>query len=151
MSVTLEIWWNHCAIKFPGFERVYSIRIDVKVYIVACDRKSKSYFIVAYKLTQLCCHWIYVAIKMRHYLPLTFEMFFSVYITENLNSCRFFDDEITTSIFFLTLHGDAMLHILNLHPPHSISERVKKIKPTFLYSISAYSILNMNNSLCFIH
>ncbi|KAK3544683.1 hypothetical protein QTP86_026152 [Hemibagrus guttatus] len=59
------------------------IRIDVEVYIVACDP----------------------------------------YIIEKLKSCKFFDDEITTSIFFLTLH-DAMLHILNLHPPFSVSEKV---------------------------
>ncbi|GAA6097249.1 solute carrier family 26 member 3, tandem duplicate 2 [Tachysurus ichikawai] len=59
------------------------IRIDVEVYIVACDP----------------------------------------YIIEKLKSCKFFDDEIKTSIFFLTLH-DAVLHILNLHPPHSICEKV---------------------------
>ncbi|XP_036374299.1 solute carrier family 26 member 3 [Megalops cyprinoides] len=50
------------------------IRVDVEVYIVACD----------------------------------------AYILEKLQSCRFFDDEIKTSIFFLTLH-DAMLHILQRH------------------------------------
>ncbi|KAG7320374.1 hypothetical protein KOW79_016227, partial [Hemibagrus wyckioides] len=59
------------------------IRIDVEVYIVACDP----------------------------------------YIIEKLKSCKFFDDEITTSIFFLTLH-DAMLHILNVHTPLSISEKL---------------------------
>ncbi|XP_060759518.1 solute carrier family 26 member 3, tandem duplicate 2 [Neoarius graeffei] len=59
------------------------IRIDVEVYIVACDP----------------------------------------YIIEKLKSCKFFDDEITTSIFYLTLH-DAMLHILEHHPPLSISEKV---------------------------
>ncbi|KAJ8381631.1 hypothetical protein SKAU_G00024090 [Synaphobranchus kaupii] len=51
------------------------IRVDVEVYIVACD----------------------------------------AYILEKLHSCMFFDDEIKTSIFFLTLH-DAMLHILKKHP-----------------------------------
>ncbi|XP_060745503.1 solute carrier family 26 member 3, tandem duplicate 2 [Tachysurus vachellii] len=59
------------------------IRIDVEVYIVACDP----------------------------------------YIIEKLKSCKFFDDEIKTSIFFLTLH-DAVLHIRNLHPPYSICEKV---------------------------
>ncbi|KAJ8386682.1 hypothetical protein AAFF_G00167980 [Aldrovandia affinis] len=54
------------------------IRVDVEVYIVACD----------------------------------------VYILEKLHSCKFFDDEIKTSIFFLTLH-DAMLHILEKHPDQS--------------------------------
>ncbi|XP_061107821.1 solute carrier family 26 member 3, tandem duplicate 2 [Conger conger] len=51
------------------------IRVDVEIYIVACD----------------------------------------AYILEKLHSCKFFDDEIKTSIFFLTLH-DAMLHILEKHP-----------------------------------
>ncbi|XP_061107819.1 chloride anion exchanger-like [Conger conger] len=54
------------------------IRVDVAVYIVACD----------------------------------------VYILEKLHSCKFFDDEIKTSIFFLTLH-DAVLHILEKHPDQS--------------------------------
>ncbi|XP_055016012.1 chloride anion exchanger-like [Boleophthalmus pectinirostris] len=51
------------------------IRIEVEVYIVACDP----------------------------------------YILEKLHSCGFFDDEVTPSIFFLTLH-DAMLNILERHP-----------------------------------
>ncbi|XP_066522945.1 solute carrier family 26 member 3, tandem duplicate 2 [Hoplias malabaricus] len=59
------------------------IRVDVAVYIVACDP----------------------------------------YIIEKLKSCRFFDDEIRTSIFFLTLH-DAMLHILEVNPPLSVCEKV---------------------------
>ncbi|KAJ8386683.1 hypothetical protein AAFF_G00167990 [Aldrovandia affinis] len=54
------------------------VRVDVEVYIVACD----------------------------------------IYILEKLHSCKFFDDEIKTSIFFLTLH-DAMLHILEKHPDQS--------------------------------
>ncbi|KAJ8381632.1 hypothetical protein SKAU_G00024100 [Synaphobranchus kaupii] len=54
------------------------IRVDVEVYIVACD----------------------------------------AYILEKLHSCNFFDDEIKTSIFFLTLH-DAMLHILEKNPDQS--------------------------------
>uniref|UniRef100_A0A8B9H5M7 Solute carrier family 26 member 3, tandem duplicate 2 n=1 Tax=Astyanax mexicanus TaxID=7994 RepID=A0A8B9H5M7_ASTMX len=59
------------------------IRIDVEIYIVACDP----------------------------------------YIIEKLKSCSFFDHEIKTSIFFVTLH-DAMLHILERHPPLSVSEKV---------------------------
>ncbi|XP_046730298.1 solute carrier family 26 member 3, tandem duplicate 2 isoform X3 [Silurus meridionalis] len=59
------------------------IRIDVEVYIVACNP----------------------------------------YIIEKLKNCKFFDDEIKTSIFFLTIH-DAMLHILSMHPPLSISQMV---------------------------
>ncbi|XP_036375589.1 chloride anion exchanger-like [Megalops cyprinoides] len=51
------------------------IRVDVEVYIVACDS----------------------------------------HIFKKLHSCKFFDSEIKTSIFFLTLH-DAVLHILEKHP-----------------------------------
>uniref|UniRef100_A0A673YRA4 STAS domain-containing protein n=1 Tax=Salmo trutta TaxID=8032 RepID=A0A673YRA4_SALTR len=51
------------------------IRVEVEVYIVACD----------------------------------------VYIQKKLHSCMFFDDEVKSSMFFLTLH-DAMLHILEKHP-----------------------------------
>uniref|UniRef100_A0A8C5EHQ4 Chloride anion exchanger-like n=1 Tax=Gouania willdenowi TaxID=441366 RepID=A0A8C5EHQ4_GOUWI len=53
------------------------IRIEVMVYIVACDR--------------------------------TYE------IHTKLHDCCFFDDEVQSSMFFLTLH-DAMLHILEKHP-----------------------------------
>ncbi|XP_031438983.1 solute carrier family 26 member 3, tandem duplicate 2 isoform X1 [Clupea harengus] len=63
------------------------IRVDVNIYIVACD----------------------------------------MYVYEKLHSCKFFDDEIQTSMFFLTLH-DAMLHILERHPDtsklDSVSEKV---------------------------
>ncbi|CAN9508080.1 unnamed protein product [Ophioblennius macclurei] len=51
------------------------IRVEVEVYIVACD----------------------------------------TYILEKLHACNFFDNEVQSSIFFLTLH-DAMLHILEKHP-----------------------------------
>uniref|UniRef100_A0A8C8K9K7 STAS domain-containing protein n=1 Tax=Oncorhynchus tshawytscha TaxID=74940 RepID=A0A8C8K9K7_ONCTS len=51
------------------------IRVEVEVYIVACD----------------------------------------AYILKKLHSCMFFDDEVKSSMFFLTLH-DAMLHILEKHP-----------------------------------
>ncbi|KAJ8261818.1 hypothetical protein GJAV_G00158770 [Gymnothorax javanicus] len=59
------------------------IRVDVEVYIVACD----------------------------------------VYILEKMHSCNFFDNEVKTSIFFLTLH-DAMLHILEKHPDHSVGRDI---------------------------
>ncbi|XP_030632042.1 solute carrier family 26 member 3, tandem duplicate 2 [Chanos chanos] len=61
------------------------IRVDVEIYIVACDP----------------------------------------YIIEKLHSCKFFDDEIKSSIFFLTLH-DAMLYILEKHPQERkiLSEKV---------------------------
>ncbi|XP_061815030.1 chloride anion exchanger-like [Nerophis lumbriciformis] len=51
------------------------VRVEVDVYIVACDP----------------------------------------YILEKLHHCRFFDEELKPSLFFLTLH-DAMLHILDKHP-----------------------------------
>uniref|UniRef100_A0A8C9YPK6 Solute carrier family 26 member 3 n=1 Tax=Sander lucioperca TaxID=283035 RepID=A0A8C9YPK6_SANLU len=51
------------------------IRVEVEVYIVACDP----------------------------------------YILKKLHDCCFFDDEVQSSMFFLTLH-DAMLHILKKHP-----------------------------------
>lgn len=38
----------------------------------------------------------------------------TVNILETLHSCMFFDDEIQTSMFFLTIH-DAMLHALEKH------------------------------------
>ncbi|XP_045555837.1 chloride anion exchanger isoform X2 [Salmo salar] len=59
------------------------IRVQVEVYIVACD----------------------------------------AYILEKLHSCKFFDDEVKSSMFFLTLH-DAMLHILEKHPVNSENTKV---------------------------
>uniref|UniRef100_A0A8C7W6E4 STAS domain-containing protein n=1 Tax=Oncorhynchus mykiss TaxID=8022 RepID=A0A8C7W6E4_ONCMY len=59
------------------------IRVEVEVYIVACDE----------------------------------------YILEKLHSCKFFDDEVKSSMFFLTLH-DAMLHILEKHPVNSENTKV---------------------------
>uniref|UniRef100_A0A674E641 STAS domain-containing protein n=1 Tax=Salmo trutta TaxID=8032 RepID=A0A674E641_SALTR len=59
------------------------IRVEVEVYIVACD----------------------------------------AYILEKLHSCKFFDDEVKSSMFFLTLH-DAMLHILEKHPVNSENTKV---------------------------
>uniref|UniRef100_A0A9R1SIS3 Solute carrier family 26 member 3, tandem duplicate 2 n=2 Tax=Cyprinus carpio TaxID=7962 RepID=A0A9R1SIS3_CYPCA len=47
------------------------------------------------------------------------------YIIEKLRNCKFFDDEIKTSIFFLTIH-DAMLFIHESHPPKTVSEEVNK-------------------------
>uniref|UniRef100_A0A672NP91 Solute carrier family 26 member 4 n=1 Tax=Sinocyclocheilus grahami TaxID=75366 RepID=A0A672NP91_SINGR len=47
------------------------------------------------------------------------------YIIEKLRNCTFFDDEIKTSIFFLTIH-DAMLCIHESHPPKTVSEKVTK-------------------------
>uniref|UniRef100_A0A8C7DS64 Solute carrier family 26 member 3 n=1 Tax=Oncorhynchus kisutch TaxID=8019 RepID=A0A8C7DS64_ONCKI len=59
------------------------IRVEVEVYIVACDE----------------------------------------YILEKLHSCKFFDDEVKSSMFFLTLH-DAMLHILEKHPVNSENTKI---------------------------
>lgn len=55
----------------------------------------------------------------------------AVYVYEKLHSVKFFDDEVQTSMFFVTLH-DAMLHILEKHPDTSkaenVSEKVKNNK-----------------------
>uniref|UniRef100_A0A671L5K8 Chloride anion exchanger-like n=1 Tax=Sinocyclocheilus anshuiensis TaxID=1608454 RepID=A0A671L5K8_9TELE len=56
-------------------------------------------------------------------VTLTFDMSFAAYIIEKLRNCKFFDDEIKTSIFFLTIH-DAMLFIHESHPPKTVSEKV---------------------------
>ncbi|XP_056604357.1 chloride anion exchanger-like [Triplophysa dalaica] len=45
------------------------------------------------------------------------------YIIEKLRKCKFFDDEIKTSIFFLTIH-DAMLCIHESHPSITVSGKV---------------------------
>uniref|UniRef100_A0A3Q3NM99 Chloride anion exchanger-like n=1 Tax=Mastacembelus armatus TaxID=205130 RepID=A0A3Q3NM99_9TELE len=47
------------------------------------------------------------------------------YILEKLHSCMFFDDEIQTSMFFLTLH-DAMLHVLKKHKDRNIGWVVRQ-------------------------
>lgn len=60
-----------------------------------------------------------------------YNFFFSptAYILEKLHDCCFFDDEVQSSMFYLTLH-DAMLSILEKHPEtmHKKSgcEKVKK-------------------------
>ncbi|XP_036433411.1 chloride anion exchanger-like [Colossoma macropomum] len=48
-----------------------------------------------------------------------------VYVLEKLHNCMFFDDEITTSMFYPTIH-DAMLHILEKHPSDSKGQEYKK-------------------------
>uniref|UniRef100_A0A8C7PK15 STAS domain-containing protein n=1 Tax=Oncorhynchus mykiss TaxID=8022 RepID=A0A8C7PK15_ONCMY len=57
------------------------------------------------------------------------------YILKKLHSCMFFDDEVKSSMFFLTLH-DAMLHILDKHPVNS--ENTKRCQtlswPTSLHT-----------------
>uniref|UniRef100_A0A8C7DND8 Solute carrier family 26 member 3 n=1 Tax=Oncorhynchus kisutch TaxID=8019 RepID=A0A8C7DND8_ONCKI len=75
------------------------IRVEVEVYIVACDE----------------------------------------YILEKLHSCKFFDDEVKSSMFFLTLH-DAMLHILEKHPVNSENTKVCEKSSTIKM------IINKNNS-----
>uniref|UniRef100_A0A8C1ZW05 Solute carrier family 26 member 3, tandem duplicate 2 n=1 Tax=Cyprinus carpio TaxID=7962 RepID=A0A8C1ZW05_CYPCA len=47
------------------------------------------------------------------------------YIIEKLRNCKFFDDEIKTSIFFLTIH-DAMLFIHESHPPKTVKGKIKE-------------------------
>ncbi|XP_048124048.1 chloride anion exchanger-like isoform X2 [Alosa alosa] len=65
------------------------IRVDVNIYIVACD----------------------------------------MYLYKKLQSIKFFDDEIQTSMFFVTLH-DAMLHILERHPDTTNVDSVTEKVPT---------------------
>ncbi len=50
---------------------------------------------------------------------------FPAYIIEKLRNCKFFDDEIKTSTFFLTIH-DAMLFIHESHPPKTVSDKVNE-------------------------
>ncbi|XP_062374234.1 chloride anion exchanger-like [Sardina pilchardus] len=65
------------------------IRVDVNIYIVACD----------------------------------------MYVYEKLHGIGFFDDEVQTSMFYLTLH-DAMLHILERHPDTTKVDSVHDKVPT---------------------
>ncbi|XP_006633439.2 chloride anion exchanger [Lepisosteus oculatus] len=76
------------------------IRVDIDVYIVACDSN----------------------------------------ILDKLHECQFFDHEIKTSIFFLTIH-DAMLHILEKHPNTGY-----EIKPGMINSLNTYE-KNRENGL----
>lgn len=53
-------------------------------------------------------------------------------LLEKLERCGFFDDDITTSIIFLTVH-DAVLHIFikkNLHSIYKYRESKEEIKET---------------------
>ncbi|XP_051974709.1 solute carrier family 26 member 3, tandem duplicate 2 [Xyrauchen texanus] len=56
------------------------------------------------------------------------------YIIEKLRKCQFFDDEIKTSIFFLTIH-DAMLYIYESHPLRTVSGSIP------------YQHINLSNGL----
>ncbi|KAL6460029.1 hypothetical protein MHYP_G00317880 [Metynnis hypsauchen] len=48
------------------------------------------------------------------------------YVFEKLLNCMFFDDEITTSMFYPTIH-DAVLHTLEEHPSHSKGQEYEKV------------------------
>ncbi|KAI3366982.1 hypothetical protein L3Q82_009616 [Scortum barcoo] len=76
------------------------IRVEVNVYIVACDP----------------------------------------YILEKLHNCCFFDDEVQSSMFFLTLH-DAMLHILEMQPESAES------KPDYSQIITTVTVHHPGGSL----
>ncbi|TRY97499.1 hypothetical protein DNTS_013754, partial [Danionella cerebrum] len=45
------------------------------------------------------------------------------YIIDKLRNCNFFEDEIKTSIFYLTIH-DAILHIHESNPPKTVSGNI---------------------------
>uniref|UniRef100_A0A671MUV4 Solute carrier family 26 member 3, tandem duplicate 2 n=1 Tax=Sinocyclocheilus anshuiensis TaxID=1608454 RepID=A0A671MUV4_9TELE len=49
-----------------------------------------------------------------------------IYIVGCDRTVHFFDDEIKTSIFFLTIH-DAMLFIHESHPPKTVSEKMSEV------------------------
>uniref|UniRef100_A0A3B3T5A1 Solute carrier family 26 member 3, tandem duplicate 2 n=1 Tax=Paramormyrops kingsleyae TaxID=1676925 RepID=A0A3B3T5A1_9TELE len=80
------------------------IRVEVDVYIVACDR----------------------------------------YVLEKLHSCSFFDDEIKTSMFFLSLH-DAMLHVMENHPIileyNTLNEKVSCVSPALTSDSFSFQVL----------
>uniref|UniRef100_A0A673LF41 Chloride anion exchanger-like n=1 Tax=Sinocyclocheilus rhinocerous TaxID=307959 RepID=A0A673LF41_9TELE len=67
------------------------------------------------------------------------------YIIEKLRNCKFFDDEIKTSIFFLTIH-DAMLFIHESHPPNTVSEKVNETVWS-LYKLDLF----IQRLICFIY
>uniref|UniRef100_A0A8C9YN15 Solute carrier family 26 member 3 n=1 Tax=Sander lucioperca TaxID=283035 RepID=A0A8C9YN15_SANLU len=72
------------------------------------------------------------------------------YIREiKLHDCCFFDDEVQSSMFFLTLH-DAMLHILKKHPEStekkSDFDRVKKTHFYLVENTKHNTILGIVNS-----
>uniref|UniRef100_A0A673L7W0 Chloride anion exchanger-like n=1 Tax=Sinocyclocheilus rhinocerous TaxID=307959 RepID=A0A673L7W0_9TELE len=78
-------------------------------------------------------------------VTLTFDMSFPAYIIEKLRNCKFFDDEIKTSIFFLTIH-DAMLFIHESHPPNTVSEKVNETVWS-LYKLDLF----IQRLICFIY
>uniref|UniRef100_A0A8C7TCH8 STAS domain-containing protein n=1 Tax=Oncorhynchus mykiss TaxID=8022 RepID=A0A8C7TCH8_ONCMY len=84
------------------------IRVEVEVYIVACDE----------------------------------------YILEKLHSCKFFDDEVKSSMFFLTLH-DAMLHILEKHPVNS--ENTKVITTATIHGNQCNGVSSLRSRDKFVH
>uniref|UniRef100_A0A672QJE3 Chloride anion exchanger-like n=1 Tax=Sinocyclocheilus grahami TaxID=75366 RepID=A0A672QJE3_SINGR len=60
------------------------------------------------------------------------------YIIEKLRNCKFFDDEIKTSIFFLTIH-DAMLFIHESHPPKTSKQTPNQRQGFEYFKIGVYN------------
>uniref|UniRef100_A0AAR2KKL1 STAS domain-containing protein n=1 Tax=Pygocentrus nattereri TaxID=42514 RepID=A0AAR2KKL1_PYGNA len=55
---------------------------------------------------------------LREFIRVDVEIYIAscdAYVFEKLHNCKFFDDEITTSMFYPTIH-DAVLHTLEEHP-----------------------------------
>ncbi|KAL7882681.1 hypothetical protein SRHO_G00003390 [Serrasalmus rhombeus] len=65
---------------------------------------------------------------LREFIRVDVEIYIAscdAYVFEKLHNCKFFDDEITTSMFYPTIH-DAVLHTLEEHPSHSKAQEYEK-------------------------
>ncbi|KAL7828005.1 hypothetical protein AOLI_G00311570 [Acnodon oligacanthus] len=65
---------------------------------------------------------------LREFIRVDVEIYIAscdAYVFEKLHNCKFFDDEITTSMFYPTIH-DAVLHALEEHPSHSKGQEYEK-------------------------
>uniref|UniRef100_A0AAR2KB19 STAS domain-containing protein n=1 Tax=Pygocentrus nattereri TaxID=42514 RepID=A0AAR2KB19_PYGNA len=66
---------------------------------------------------------------LREFIRVDVEIYIAscdAYVFEKLHNCKFFDDEITTSMFYPTIH-DAVLHTLEEHPSHSKVQEYEKV------------------------
>ncbi|XP_041112186.1 chloride anion exchanger-like [Polyodon spathula] len=67
-------------------------------------------------------------------------------VLEKLEQCSFFDDEIKTSIFYLT-HHDAMLHILQKHPDCQEELKPAKADDHMVQHVGRGSLRNRENAV----
>uniref|UniRef100_A0AAR2L434 SLC26A/SulP transporter domain-containing protein n=1 Tax=Pygocentrus nattereri TaxID=42514 RepID=A0AAR2L434_PYGNA len=63
---------------------------------------------------------------LREFIRVDVEIYIISFILPKLHNCKFFDDEITTSMFYPTIH-DAVLHTLEEHPSHSKVQEYEKV------------------------